>query len=141
MPPTRPFWARHGFFRSAPEHLHLHDLASVNPNLRPLSNNLSREHQILQQLLVHARQRPASGPLLRRPGSLFRLADDTALCGEKNVALRELLLEFTDQAGLDFVEVFEEGRGDVDEDGTLAVPNVELLSKVSRARRCAVCVD
>lgn len=108
---------------------HFDDLRAVRPDPRPLANNLGRVNKVFQQLLVHARQGPAARALLLLPGALARLAHDTAGRSEKDVAVAELLLELTNKAGLDFVEGFEERGRDRDEDGLLAVANVELAMR------------
>jgi hypothetical protein len=50
------------------------------------------------------------------------------------VLVRELLFEFAHEAGLDFVEGFEEGWGDGDEDGFFAVACVELETSEGTTR-------
>ena len=46
---------------------------------------------------------------------------------EDDVSVAELLLEFSGESLLDFVEVLEEGHWDEDHDGALAMANFELL--------------
>lgn len=54
------------------------------------------------------------------------LAEDTALRNKENVAVGELLLELTDETGLDLVVSLQQGDRDEDDDGLLSVTNINL---------------
>jgi len=83
---------------------------------------------------MHPRQRPAPRPHLLLARSFGGFSDDPAGSGKEDVLVRELLFEFAHEAGLDFVEGFEEGWGDGDEDGFFAVACVELETSEGTTR-------
>ena len=56
----------------------------------------------------------------------FGAGQDAAHGQDQDVAVGEFLLEFAGQALLDLVEAGEEGDGDEDDDGALAVADFEL---------------
>ena len=59
--------------------------------------------------------------------SLGLLGEDAALAEDDNVAARELLLELVDDALLDAMDILDEAVGDEDDDGLLAVTEINLL--------------
>jgi len=111
---------------------HLQDLASVLLCSESLSNNLDRVDHIGEDGLVDSGQGSAARALLslRGAGSVGALGarQDAAGCEDQDVAVGELLLELTGQALLDLVEAGEERNGDEDDNGTLAVADLELTS-------------
>ncbi len=72
-----------------------------------------------------ARARSGTGVL---QSSVEVLSEDSALADEDNVLATELLLQLTDESGVDLVGVLEEGEGDEDDDSLLAAIDVDLLS-------------
>ena len=60
-----------------------------------LSNNFRRENEIIQEVLVNLRKCPAHRALLLDARSAGRFRENTALCKENNMTVRELLLQFT----------------------------------------------
>ena len=80
-------------------HVHFQGLGAVDGNPCPLAHNLSRENEVLEDLLVHAGESAAARPLLLDTRGAGGLAQHPALCNKDNMAVRELLLELTGQSG------------------------------------------
>ncbi len=55
------------------------------------------------------------------------LGQDGALADEDDVLATELLLQLTDESGVDLVGVLQEGEGDEDDDSLLATIDIDLL--------------
>lgn len=106
----------------------LEGLGSVNLAPSPLSNNLSREHEVLKNSILHLGEGAAAGA-----GSLgaghpsVALAKDGPVGDDHYVLARELLLKLADDLGLDLVELGEKLEGDGDDDGLLGVGDIDLL--------------
>ena len=62
-------------------------------NACALADDLRREYEILENLLVDVRQSPAARPLLFDARSACRLAKDPALGHKNNVTVGKLLLQ------------------------------------------------
>ncbi len=71
--------------------------------------------------------RPGSGAGIL-DASIEVLGQDGALADEDDVLATELLLQLTDESGVDLVGVLKEGEGHEDDDGLLAAIDVDLLS-------------
>ena len=75
-------------------------------------------------------QGPRTGPFLGLVAAAavgaFRARQDAAGREDEDVAVGELLFELARQALLDFVEAWEEGNGDEDDDGFFAVADFDL---------------
>ena len=72
-----------------------HELATVSRHAQALGSNLSWEHKVLQDGVVHPGESAATGPRLLSTAVAGRLAEDATLANEHDVVVRELLLEFT----------------------------------------------
>ena len=81
-------------------HVHLQEPGAVNGNARPLANDLSGEDEVLENLLVDARESAATGTLLLNTGGAGGLAQHPTLGNEDNMTVGELLLQFPGQPGM-----------------------------------------
>lgn len=79
---------------------------------------------------MHCRQGSRARPFLSlaRAAAIgaLRAREDATRGKDENVPVRELLFELAGQTWLDFVEAREEGNGDEDDDGFLAVADFDL---------------
>ena len=71
------------------------ELATVNTDTGPLANNLGREDEVLEDLLVDGGQCSGSGSLLAELLLSGFLSEHSSLGNEDDVSVRELLLEFS----------------------------------------------
>ena len=85
------------------EYVHLEQFRAVDGNTCPLANNLSWEDEVLQDLLVDGGEGAATGTLLLYAGRPGGLAEHPTLRNKYDVAVRELLLEFADEANLNSI--------------------------------------
>lgn len=85
------------------------DLRATNQVSDSLTGDLGREHQVLQDLVVHSGQGSGSWSLLELSGLSSWLWQDSSLSQEHNVSVWELLLELSSQSGLN-LSVADQGR-------------------------------
>lgn len=71
------------------------ELATVNTDSGPLANNLGREHEVFQDLLVDGRQCSRSRSLLTELLLSGFLSEHSSLGDKDDVSVRELLLELS----------------------------------------------
>lgn len=98
--------------------VHLDQLRSVQLDAHTLADDFSREDQILQDGIVDGGQSAGSWTLLLVgvTAAALGLGQDTTLADEHDVLAGELLLQLTDQPGLDLLEGLLLGHRDVDHD-------------------------
>lgn len=72
---------------------HFQQLRPILVDACALADDLRREHEILENLLVDVRQSPATRPLLFDARIACRLAEDPALGHKNNVTVGKLLLQ------------------------------------------------
>ena len=107
---------------------HLDGLTSLAADGGLLANALARIHQILNDGLVHGRQRVAVGTHTSElVGTTVVLAQDGSLGDEDDGTTLELLLELGGEAGLNESEGLEELVGHEDDDGLLVSSDVDFL--------------
>ena len=107
--------------------LRLDDSAAIDLDAGALSDDLSGEHEVLKDGVVHGREGPGCGAGLLEGAGPAGLPQDAALGNKHDVLAAELLLKLTDEPGLDLVESLEEGDGHEDGDGPLSVGNLNLF--------------
>jgi hypothetical protein len=110
-------------------YLHLDGLGTVDLDAGSLTNNLSGVDEVIQDLLVDSSQsaRSGTGLLLARVAS--GLGHDATLSNEKDVAVRELLLELAGKSLLDLVEGLQLRNRDEDDDSLLATTEFNLIEQ------------
>ena len=108
----------------------LEGLATVFLGSESLAHNLHRVDNVGEDGIVNRGQGSRTRTLLglRGAGAVAALGarEDAARGEDEDMTVGELLLEFADQALLDFVEVGQQGNGDEDDNGALAVADFEL---------------
>lgn len=109
------------------KYLHLDGLGTVNLDAGSLTNNLSGVDEVIQNLLVDSSQSARSGTGLLLTRVTSGLGHDATLSNEKNVAVRELLLELAGKSLLDLVEGLQLRNGDEDDDSLLATTEFNLI--------------
>lgn len=102
------------------------DLVTTNQVSNSLTDNLSWEDQVLQDLVVDSSQSSRSWSLLSLSRGTTWLWQDSSLSEEDNVTVWELLLELTGQLDLDLVESTERWDWDEDNNGLLVTGDVNL---------------
>jgi len=111
----------------------LQDFASILLGPQSLAHNLDRVDHVSEDSVVHGGQGSRARTLLGLAGAgtigALGAGQNAAHGQDQDVAVGELLLEFAGQALLDLVEAREEGDGDEDDDGALAVRDFELASR------------
>lgn len=97
----------------------LDQLRTVQLDADALSDDLGREDQILEDGVVHGGQGTGTRTLLlvRVTTTALGLGQDATLADEHDVLAGELLLQLTDQPGLDLLEGLLLGHRHVDDDG------------------------
>jgi hypothetical protein len=75
------------------------ELATVNTDSGPLANDLGREHEVFQDLLVDGRQGARSGSLLAELALSGFLSEHSSLGDKDDVSVGELLFEFSGESG------------------------------------------
>ena len=81
--------------------VYLEEARSVQPNSYPLSDNLGRVDEVVQDGVVHGHQ--SAGPrslLLQLVGLPGGLGEDSPLGNEDDVLATELLLQLSDQPAI-----------------------------------------
>merc|ERR1712080_791760 len=107
-------------------------LNSLEPSRRinPLSYNLSRVNQVIEDGGVHRLESTGDRPLLFQlvslPGGLGR---NPPLGNEHHMLPREFLLQLADQSGLDLLESLQLWNWDKDDDGFLASATIPMLGR------------
>lgn len=81
------------------DHSHADQLGAVSRNTGPLADDLGREHEVLEDLLVNGGEGAGAGTLLADDGVTRRLAEHATLGKEDDVTVGELLLELTGKSG------------------------------------------
>lgn len=111
----------------------LEGLGAVLLGAGALADNLDGVDEVGEDGVVDSGQSARAGALLglggARVGGALGAGQDAALSHEENVAVGELLLELAGKTLLDLVEVGQEGDGDEDNDGLLAVADLNLNSE------------
>lgn len=74
---------------------HSQEFRAVGRNASSLSDDLSGEYKVLQDLLVDDSQGPTHGPLLLHARGTGGLAEHTPLGDENDMAVGEFLFKFT----------------------------------------------
>jgi hypothetical protein len=111
----------------------LEGLGAVLLGAGALADNLDGVDEVGEDGVVDSGQSARAGALLGLGGARVNGAlgagQDAALSHEEDVAVGELLLELAGQTLLNLVEVGQEGDGDEDNDGLLAVADLNLDSE------------
>merc|ERR1719194_312206 len=106
----------------------LEEARPIQTDSYSLPDNLSRIDQVIQDSVVHGHQSAGSGSLLLQlvglPGGL---GQDPPLGDEDHVLATELLLQFSDQPGLDLLERLQLRDRHEDHEAFLAFAAVDLL--------------
>jgi hypothetical protein len=103
------------------------DLVTTNQVSDSLTNDLSWEDQILQDLVVDSSQSSGSWSLLSLSGTTTWLWQDSSLSQEDNVTISKLLLELTGQLGLNLVESSESWDWNKDSNSLLVTRDINLV--------------
>jgi hypothetical protein len=103
------------------------DLVTTNQVSDSLTNDLSWEDQILQDLVVNGSQSSGSWSLLSLSGTTTWLWQDSSLSQEDNVTVSKLLLELTGQLGLNLVESSESWDWNEDSNSLLVTGDINLV--------------
>jgi hypothetical protein len=107
--------------------VHFDEPGAIDLNAGALANDLGGEDEVLKDGAVDSGEGPGGGAgLLQGPGA-SGLLEDAALGNEDDVLSAELLLQLTDEPGLDLVEGLEKGDGDEDGNGPPASRELNLL--------------
>lgn len=108
----------------------LESLAAVLLGADTLADDLDGVNEVVEDGVVDSGQGARARTLLLLVGAgvdrALRAGQDAALSNKEDVAVGELLLELTGQALLDLVEALEERDGDEDDNGLLAVADLNL---------------
>jgi hypothetical protein len=106
--------------------IHFDQFAAIDIDSSTFANNLGGINQIFEQVLVDGSQSAGTWTLLLDAGFTGGFSEDLSLGHNQDVAIRELLLQFTNQSGLDLVELFEQRDWDKDNDGFATVSDIDL---------------
>lgn len=96
--------------------VHLDEAGGVEAHSHPLAHNLGREHEVLEQGVVHRRQGARPGPLLRLARLARRLGQHHPPREEHHVLAAELLLQLAHQPGLDLLVLLQQRHRHVHQD-------------------------
>lgn len=109
----------------------LYEPAAIQFHTDPLAHNLTWEDQVLKDGIVHCREGAASGALLLVFRAAFPswLGQNPPLSNENYVLPTELLLQFTNQPDLDFLERFQLRNWYKNDDGFPATTNFNFLGR------------
>lgn len=102
------------------------DLVATNHVSDSLTDDLGRENQVLQDLVVDGSQSSGSWSLLELSRSSGWLWQDSSLGQEDDVTVWELLLQLTGQLGLDLVVGSQRWDWDEDSNGLLTASDINL---------------
>ena len=110
------------------------DLGATNQVSDSLANNLGRENQVFQDLVVDSSQGSGSWSLLELLGLSGWLWQDSSLSQENNVSVWELLLQLSGQSGLDLSVTSNRWNWDEDGQSLLTAGNIEFLDGLELQR-------
>lgn len=104
----------------------LEGLGTINLLTESLTNNFGGEDHIVQDGIVDSSQGTTSRTRLLVVGTTSGNRQDTTLSNEDNVAVRELLFEFTGESDLNLLESTLKRNGDEDDNSLLTSTKFDL---------------
>lgn len=109
------------------------DLVTTNQVSDSLTNDLSWEDQVFQNLVVDSSQCSRSWSLLSLSRSSGWLWQDSSLSQEDNVTVWELLFQFTGQLGLNLVVGSQRWNWNEDSQSLFTAGNINLLQMKNKS--------
>lgn len=104
----------------------LESLGTIDLLTESLTNDFSRENEVIQDSIMDSSQSARSGTGLLTVVTTAGNSQDTTLSNENNMTVRELLFELTSKTSLDLVETRLAGDRDKDDNSLLTGTELDL---------------
>merc|ERR1719203_2121203 len=108
--------------------MNLEQTGTVKTETNPLSDNFCRVNKVVEDSIVNSHQSTTARTLLLLPVHFpGRFGQNPSLGDKDHMLARELLLQFTNQSGLDLLKGLDLRNGHEDNNGLFACADIDFL--------------